>query len=397
MSSLRLLSTAVAVVAVLIGARSVLANVISFVRVGDNTSVSFEQQTVLVPHSLLRDHLIETNRLHTWWFDNKIEAAKFRAIARVKPSANPMTVERAVEQRFRRERAKIISFLEFYRDADSGRSPDDLELTLLRALADKINPSHASQTNIVVINRLFSKLIDDLFARKSKSSSRAVGTIPHSVLKSYFRQPPAFDFVTIPSGGSLKSFELQKYELTQHDWFVVMGTNPSFFSGREDCADTHLLVQGTELCPKFPVETFRFAELRVLLRKMAFQQSKFKVRVPTNAEWEYAARAGTTTTYSFGEDVSKLAEYALSHQTFASHPIAVGSLTPNPWGLFDMHGNVYEFVQNDPKPTGTSAKKAGLIIRGGSWFNRAETVGSAHSYIIYDEWTCYDVGIRLAR
>jgi formylglycine-generating enzyme required for sulfatase activity len=116
-------------------------------------------------------------------------------------------------------------------------------------------------------------------------------------------------------------------------------------------------------------------------------------RLPSEAEWEYAARAGTTTAYSFGDDPAELPEYAWfeDNSDFQTHP--VGSKKPNPWGLYDMHGNVGEWTLDQYAPD-TYAKLGGgpvnaqdaivpptkvypRVIRGGSWYDAAPLARSA--------------------
>jgi len=116
-------------------------------------------------------------------------------------------------------------------------------------------------------------------------------------------------------------------------------------------------------------------------------------RLPTEAEWEYAARAGTTTVYSFGDDASHLPEYAWfeDNSDFQSHP--VGTKKPNPWGLYDMHGNVAEWTLDQYSPEAYAALGSGpvdankafvkptkvfpRVIRGGSWYEPAASARSA--------------------
>ncbi len=100
-------------------------------------------------------------------------------------------------------------------------------------------------------------------------------------------------------------------------------------------------------------------------------------RLPTEAEWEYACRAGTNTAFSFGNDINKLKEYAVFD---ANQYAKVGSKKPNPWGLYDMHGNVLEWCLDQYHPTAYSGKIRTIpatnlyprVIRGGSWYDYAE-------------------------
>lgn len=157
-----------------------------------------------------------------------------------------------------------------------------------------------------------------------------------------------------------KAYYLSKYEVTQKQWMEVMGSNPSYFK-----------FWGDDL----PVDQISWNDVQEFIRKLNAKEGTDKYRLPSEAEWEYAARAGTTTQYSFGDSGSKLGEYAWSG--VCSHPRPVGQKKPNTWGLYDMHGNVWEWVQDwyhsdyDGAPTDGSAWESGggrfRVIRGGGW------------------------------
>ena len=109
-------------------------------------------------------------------------------------------------------------------------------------------------------------------------------------------------------------------------------------------------------------------------------------RLPTEAEWEYACRADTTTECSFGDDPAPLGDYAWFHENSGGQTQPVGTKQPNGWGLHDMHGNVWEWCQDwfsnysagsDTDPTGPESGKRGRVLRGGSWINKPRYCRSA--------------------
>lgn len=129
---------------------------------------------------------------------------------------------------------------------------------------------------------------------------------------------------------NVRGFWMGKTEVTQGLWKAVMGSNPSGFSS---CGDS---------CP---VERVSWDDAQEFIKKLNGLTGK-QYRLPSEVEWEYAARAGTKTRWSFGDQESQLGEYAwyTSNSDSKTHP--VGQKKPNPWGLHDMHGNVLEWVQD---------------------------------------------------
>jgi formylglycine-generating enzyme required for sulfatase activity len=124
------------------------------------------------------------------------------------------------------------------------------------------------------------------------------------------------------------AFYMGKYEVTQEQWRAVMGDNPSYFTGNDN----------------LPVEQVSWDDVQEFIRKLNAKEGTDKYRLPSEAEWEYACRAGTTTRYSFGDSESRLGEYAWYTDNSGSKTHPVGQKKPNPWGLYDMHGNVWEWV-----------------------------------------------------
>ena len=127
-------------------------------------------------------------------------------------------------------------------------------------------------------------------------------------------------------------------------------------------------------------------------------------RIPTEAEWEYACRAGTTTAYHFGDDPKDLDDYGWSYDNSDEKYHEVGKLKPNPWGLYDMHGNVAEWVLDQHLPAGYPPLDGGVldnplvtplkinprVVRGGSWDDDPEKLRSAARAFSTPEWKAQD-------
>ncbi len=164
-----------------------------------------------------------------------------------------------------------------------------------------------------------------------------------------------------------KPFYMGKYEVTQKQWMDIMGNNPSYFKGND-----------------LPIEQVSWYDVQEYIKKLNEKEGTDRYRLPSEAEWEYAARAGTNTTYSFGNNKSELGDYAWYHGNSDGKTHEVGQKKPNPWGLYDMHGNVLEWVQDtfngtyEGAPTNGSAWESRdnstiqdyyymKVVRGASW------------------------------
>ena len=126
-----------------------------------------------------------------------------------------------------------------------------------------------------------------------------------------------------------RPFYLGMYSMIQRQWEAVMGSNPSRFQG-----------------PEHPVEQVSWDKVQEFIRSLNTHEGRALYRLPTEAEWEYAARAGATGAYCFGDDVTQLSQYAWYEDNARGTTHPVGQLRPNAWGLYDMHGNVWEWVQD---------------------------------------------------
>ena len=160
-------------------------------------------------------------------------------------------------------------------------------------------------------------------------------------------------------------FWIAETPCTQRLWELVMGTRPSRFAG-----------------PERPVEQVSWNDAQEFLKHLNRELARWEFRLPSEAEWEYACRAGTTTPYSFGAEADP--ELANFNRNLYS-TTDVRSYPPNPWGLYDMHGNVWESCQdryglyadeekNDPRGPDSGT---GRVLRGGSWFRLARFARSA--------------------
>lgn len=173
-------------------------------------------------------------------------------------------------------------------------------------------------------------------------------------------------------------FRIGRFEVPQNLWEAVMGENPSRWKGRRNSVEQVSFDQAADFCLKV-TDRLRSAKL------IGPHQI---VRLPSEAEWEYIARAGTTTRYSFGDDPTSLGEYAWFTQNAAGNDPPVGAKKANPWKLFDVHGYVWEWCQDvwhgsyEGAPRDGSAWTAGgeagrRVMRGGSWKDSAEQLTSS--------------------
>ena len=169
-----------------------------------------------------------------------------------------------------------------------------------------------------------------------------------------------------------KGFYMGQTEVTQAQYTAVMGTNPSNFKG-----------------DNLPVETVSWNEVMEFCRKLSREEGK-TYSLPTEAQWEYACRAGSATTFSFGNSESALGDYAWYSSNSGSKTHQVGTKKPNSFGLYDMHGNVWEWCSDfydsnyynrsgniDPENTNSASHR---VLRGGSWHSGAYGCRSAHRY-----------------
>jgi formylglycine-generating enzyme required for sulfatase activity len=209
-------------------------------------------------------------------------------------------------------------------------------------------------------------------------------------------------FVPIPSGSfvmksnkdchrhkvNISSFQLMTNEVSQAQWQIVMGYNPSSFRN-----------------VGLPVEQVSWDDCQKFLDELNRVDPGKDYRLPTEAEWEYACRAGTTTDYYNGDSEANLSRVAWykANSDGKSHP--VGQKEPNPWGLYDMLGNVWEWcqdwygyygsgLQNDPQGPQTGTCR---VLRGGSWGSGSLIACCAYRYYGAPTAVNKNYGFRIAR
>lgn len=208
-----------------------------------------------------------------------------------------------------------------------------------------------------------------------------------------------------------QGFWMGKYEVTQAQWESLMGNNPSgqvFPPGSGLTKEQWESIRGIDPAAyrgsDKPVENVSWRDTQAFIHKLN-GLDKGTFRLPTEAEWEYACRAGSTTRYCFGDDRYDLDDFAWYGDTGATM-CPVGQKLPNAWGLYDMHGNVREWCQDwweyyspDPitDPTGPTAG-ALRILRGGSYYHPCQDCRSAaRDGTFPDDNASVSLGFRIVR
>ena len=230
---------------------------------------------------------------------------------------------------------------------------------------------------------------------------------------------PGMEFVRIPAGSfmmgspadeegrykfegpqhrvTIRSFYMQTTEVTQRQWREVMGNNPSKWKGDNS-----------------PVESDPWNHCQSFIKKLNELYPGHGYRLPTESEWEYACRAGTTTPFNTGRTISTNQANYRGDFTYGSgrkgvfrkETVSVGSFSPNSWDLYDMHGNVWEWCEDRwhdnyyGAPSDGSAWLSGssssyVVLRGGGWFRSAGDCRSADRSGWHPDNGNHDTGFRL--
>ena len=293
-------------------------------------------------------------------------------------------------------------FRDFLKEFPDGANAGNAKIKLEQAVWDAVKESK-DKTKVQIYLKEFPSGTNAFLARtRMKQLEAAVVTIPIKKPNNNFaglkagnirKNQMGMELVYIPAGdfmmGSLPSekersddegmqhkvtiregFLIGKYEVTQTQYEQVMGNNPSLFWN----------------CPQCPVERVSWIDAKNFIQKLNEKNDGFNYSLPSEAEWEYAARAGTTTAFAFGENLSSIqanfdGNYPYGAVTMGQSlekTTPVGSYKGNSWGLYDMHGNVWEWCEDnytwgyknvpiDGSPNISKVFSVDQVMRGGSW------------------------------
>ena len=253
-----------------------------------------------------------------------------------------------------------------------------LALTIRRAIREKRRPQVSLAWLLVFVVVGSSAILSWLHWTHS-AQTLAAAKWSHGTVMSVCSDTPAHD-VTLT-----RPYYIGKYEVTQDQYQQAMGKNPSRFKG-------NLL----------PVEMVAWSDAQVFCSKVSSKVG-LSVRMPTEAEWEHACRAGTTTTYHSGDTESALDHVGWYDENKDKGTAPVGKKESNPWGIHDMHGNVYEWCQDrrekygnaavvDPRcpPSGTHR-----TARGGAWTETREFCSSWFRMAVESNVKSNNIGFRV--
>lgn len=260
---------------------------------------------------------------------------------------------------------------------------------------------------------------------KSLSDSKPVEKTTTNVTKANkpktYKNSTGIEFVLIPPGSFLMGsplteakrnkdegpqrrvnikyeFYMSRYEITQEEYEKVMGHNPAYFQN----------------CPECPVEQVTWNDAKEFIQKLNANKDNYFYRLPSEAEWEYSARAGTRTIFAFGNDLSSNeanfnGDFPYGEANKGENlqkTTEVGRYKPNNWGLYDMHGNVWEFCEDvynpsyeklpiDGSPNLSLGDLNSRVIRGGSWFYTGSYLRSADRVKSLPNYKISNVGFRI--
>lgn len=193
------------------------------------------------------------------------------------------------------------------------------------------------------------------------------------------------------------AFSMAKYEVTQELYHVVMGKNPAKWQGLRNSVEMTDWNEANQFCDK----------VTKLLRERKRIGEDEHIRLPSEAEWEYCCRAGTTTAYSWGDDLKQIDKFAWYKVNAPGNDPPVGVKAANPWGLYDMHGYVWEWCLDSWAPHYKNANADGSafrdkngtdhVLRGGGYSDPAEALRSAYRHFVPTGTRSDTIGFRCVK
>jgi formylglycine-generating enzyme required for sulfatase activity len=203
---------------------------------------------------------------------------------------------------------------------------------------------------------------------------------------------------------AIKPFYIGKYEVTQKEYEEIMNTNPSFFVGPDLPVENVSWFDAVEYCNRLSIRDGLPPAYNIVnignTKIVSWNRNSKGYRLPTEAEWEFACRAGSITPFSTGETISiRQANF------FGNATKKVGSYQPNIWGLYDMHGNVSEWcwdLYTDYNPTASTGGNAAnveehRVFRGGNWLSFTMRLRSAFRDHFFPSYKSMNIGFRIVR
>jgi formylglycine-generating enzyme required for sulfatase activity len=198
---------------------------------------------------------------------------------------------------------------------------------------------------------------------------------------------------------SLKGYYIGKYEVTQGEYAAIMGNNPSTNQGDTMPVEHVSWYDAINYCNARSRAEGLEPAYTIQGTRVSWNRGTRGYRLPTEAEWEYACRAGTTTAYYTGDDMSQR-----SANFDGQGSVPVGQYPMNPWGLYDMTGNVWEWCWDKLRSyedafednTGPSSTDV-MVVRGGGWYNGKDRVRSAYRGSDIPNYRDHNLGFRVVR
>jgi formylglycine-generating enzyme required for sulfatase activity len=212
---------------------------------------------------------------------------------------------------------------------------------------------------------------------------------------------------------TVNSFYMGRTEVTQKEYQEVMGTNPSRFKEENIPVEMVSGYDAIEYCNKRSLKEGLTPAYTINGTNVTWNRNANGYRLPTEAEWEYACRAGTITQFSTGNNITTDQANYNGNDPYNNNPkgeyrdktTPVGSFAPNVWGIYDMHGNVWEWCWDSYEDYSSGAQTdpvgavAGSIrvLRGGGWYDGASYTRSSYRHSTFPINCSYVLGFRLAR